>query len=142
MKSGSRTVWSLDGGETYEPIEESFAKIEKGGLEGETVVIYVGERRELTHDDFFDMHQVFDDARRNSREEYDLKEYLNDLKSSKIDELQGVVGEWLDENVSFPNMFVVENIKMMEFVVPQYLTRIEIESLGHRYLGEEKKHEK
>jgi hypothetical protein len=89
--------------------------------DGEIVSIWVGELDEVNHRDYINAHYIVEQMADAAYDDLDdfTEGYLDDVTMKQLDELEEVISNWFDENVSKPSFFRVRNMREVSFKVGQ-----------------------
>jgi uncharacterized protein YeaC (DUF1315 family) len=95
--------------EDYYDYDEFVSIIED---EGKPDFIYVSDRVIQEHKDFLSIDSLFEDMQDKACELGEWAEgYLEDVSKEQKEELNKLVLNWFDKNISKPSFFLVENTK-------------------------------
>lgn len=103
-------AYSLDES-LYEDYDSIFDQIE--GEDGNREFVYVGEKIKQTHSNFLDIDSLFESMGKQAYEVGDewSEDYLdNELKEHKVN-LEKIILEYMDKNITQPNFFLIKNVK-------------------------------
>ncbi|SEN71716.1 hypothetical protein [Nitrosomonas marina] len=118
---GEDTVWSQDG-ETFYSEQDVIENLDFAEVDS-VLVIYKGVKVHKKHDDYFSAYSIIEDAQESAFGDVgDFAEgYLDELSTRHIKQLQRLLINWLDKNVSQPLFYAVKD------VTPIQITKLDIE---------------
>ena len=101
-------VYSLDE-EEYHDYDDIQDMIDES-IEEYPATIYKAQKKEYSHNDFICLYDLIDNMKDKANDiagEW-AESYLNDLNKDKKIELEKLIINWLDNNISKPSFFTVE----------------------------------